>query len=153
MTRFTKSSSLGGATPTVRPSHSSAPENQLLGAATDTSGVQVSGPLKTTISPGLGSPNQYGTLLTRTRSPVHPVQPCSVCSIDPDGMKKAWTKKVLTTSARTNAISRSTGSSRRSDPFPDFAALRRERHDELLDGASAALDAAESPDPSSGTTS
>src|SRR3954462_1846884 len=109
MTRFTKSSSLGGATPTVRPSQSIAAENQLLGAATDTSGVQVFGPLKTTISPGSGSPNQYGTLFTSTRSPVHPVQPCRVCSIDPDGMKKACTKKVFTTRARTNAISRSTG--------------------------------------------
>ena len=32
-------------------------------------------------------------------------------------MKKAWTKKVLTTSASTNAISSSTGSSRSSEPF------------------------------------
>src|SRR3954468_16758911 len=126
MTRFTKSSSLGGATPTVRPSHSSAPENQLLGAATDTSGVQVSGPLNTTISPGSGSPNQYGTLLTSTRSPVHPVQPCNVCSIEPDGMKNAWTKNVLTTSARTKAIRRSTGSSRSSEPFFAFRCLRPE---------------------------
>ena len=45
------------------------------GSATETSGLQVSGPLKTTISPGSGSPNQYGTLFTRTRSPVHPVHP------------------------------------------------------------------------------
>ena len=75
MTRFTKSSSLGGATPTARPSHRSAPLSQLDGSATETSGLQVSGPLKTTISPGSGSPNQYGTLFTRTRSPVHPVHP------------------------------------------------------------------------------
>src|SRR3954452_16379188 len=117
MTRLTKSSSLGGATPTVRPSQSRAPVNQLLGSATETSGVQVSGPLKTTTSPGRASPNQYGTLLTRTRSPVHPGQPCRVCSMEPDGMKKACTKKVLTTNARTKATRSSTGSSRRSDPF------------------------------------
>src|SRR3954454_3425727 len=117
ITRLTKSSSLGGATPTVRPSQSRAPVNQLLGSATETSGVQVSGPLKTTTSPGRGSPNQYGTLLTRTRSPVHPGQPCRVCSMEPDGMKKACTKKVLTTNARTKATRSSTGSSRRSDPF------------------------------------
>src|SRR3954454_6171287 len=137
MTRLTKSSSLGGATPTARPSHSRAPLNQLAGAATLTSGLQVSGPLKTTISPGLGSPNQYGTLLTSTRSPVHPVQPCSVCSIDPDGMKNAWTKKVLTTSARTNAIRRSTGSSRSSEPF--FASRRlRERPEGSSPGTTSA---------------
>src|SRR5829696_1836519 len=129
MTRLTKSSSLGGATPTVRPSHSIAPENQLVGSATDTSGVQVSGPLKTTISPGSGSPNQYGTLLTSTRSPVQPVQPCSVCSIEPDGMKNAWTKNVLTTRARTKAISRSTGSSRSREPFFASPRLRERRED------------------------
>src|SRR3954453_15383121 len=112
-----------------RPSHSSAPENQLLGSSTCTSGVQVEGPLKTTISPGSGLPNQYGTLLTSTRSPVQPVQPCRVCSMEPDGMKNAWTKKVLTTSARTNAISRSTGSSRSSDPFLASPEARRERRD------------------------
>src|SRR3954452_4991118 len=117
MTRLTKSSSLGGATPTARPSQSRAPVNQLSGWDTDTSGVQVSGPLKTTMSPGSGSPNQYGTLFTRTRSPVQPVQPCSVCSIDPEGMKKACTKKVLTTRASTNATSSSTGSSRSREPF------------------------------------
>src|SRR3712207_3291434 len=116
MTRLTKSSSLGGATPTARPSHSSAPVNQFDGSSTVTSGVQVSGPLNTTISPGSGSPNQYGTLFTRTRSPVQPVQPCRVCSIDPEGMKKACTKKVLTIRASTKAISRRTGSSRSSEP-------------------------------------
>src|SRR4051794_1286781 len=100
-----------------RPSHSSAPENQLLGSATWTSGVQVEGPLKTTMSPGSGSPNQYGTLLTRTRSPVQPVQPCRVCSIDPEGMKKACTRKVLTSRASTKAINSRTGSSRSSEPF------------------------------------
>src|SRR3954464_15302336 len=107
-----------------RPSHSSAPENQLLGSTTWTSGVQVDGPLKTTISPGSGSPNQYGTLLTSTRSPVQPAQPCSVVSIEPDGMKKAWTKNVLTTSARTNAIRSRTGSSRSSEPFLASRRLR-----------------------------
>src|SRR3954462_5705698 len=109
-----------------RPSHSSAPENQLLGSSTWTSGVQVSGPLKTTTSPGSGSPNQYGTLLTSTRSPVQPGQPCSVCSIDPEGMKKACTKKVLTSSASTKAISSRTGSSRSSEPF-FFGSPRRWR--------------------------
>src|SRR3954447_6520623 len=104
MTRFTKSSSLGGATPTVRPSHSMAPANQLLGSATDTSGAQVSGPLKTTISPGSGSPNQYGILLTSTRSPVQPVQPCSVCSIEPDGMKNACTKNAFSSSASASTM-------------------------------------------------
>src|SRR3712207_847754 len=94
MTRLTKSSSLGGATPTARPSQRSPPVSQLSGSATETSGVQVSGPLNTTISPGSGSPNQYGTLLTSTRSPVQPVQPCSVRSIDPEGMKNACTKNV-----------------------------------------------------------
>src|SRR3954452_5566066 len=107
-----------------RPSHSSAPESQLLGFATVTSGDQVSGPLKTTMSPGSGLPNQYGTLLTSTRSPVQPGQPCSVCSIDPDGMKNACTRKVLTSSASTKAISSSTGSSRSSEPF-FFGAWRR----------------------------
>src|SRR5215217_3549946 len=58
ITRLTKSSSLGGATPTVRPSHSRAPANQLVGSLTVTSGDQVSGPLNTTMSPGSGSPNQ-----------------------------------------------------------------------------------------------
>src|SRR3954454_4690772 len=127
MTRLTKSSSLGGATPTVRPSQSRAADNQLLGSATDTSGVQVSGPLKTTISPGSGSPNQYGTLLTSTRSPVQPVQPCRVCSIEPDGMKNAWTKNVLTSRASTKAITSSTGSSRSSEPFLARARPRRPR--------------------------
>src|SRR3954470_24535403 len=125
MTRLTKSSSLGGAMPMARPSHSRAPLNQLAGAETLTSGLQVSGPLKTTMSPGLGSPNQYGTLLTSTRSPVQPVHPCSVCSIDPEGMKKACTKKVLTTSASTKAIRSRTGSSRRREPFSPAPALRR----------------------------
>src|SRR5215212_3397466 len=147
MTRFTKSSSLGGATPTVRPSHSMAPANQLPGSATDTSGAQVSGPLKTTISPGSGSPNQYGILLTSTRSPVQPVQPCSVCSIEPDGMKKACTKKVLTTSARTKAISRSTGSSRSKEPFLASPRLR-ERREERPSAAFSCL-----PGSSPGTTS
>src|SRR4051794_22272183 len=109
-----------------RPSHSSAPENQLLGSSTRTSGVQVEGPLKTTMSPGSGSPNQYGTLLTSTRSPVHPGHPCSVCSIDPEGMKKACTRKVFTSSANTNAISSRTGSSRSSEPF-FFGCSRRWR--------------------------
>src|SRR3954454_23020056 len=117
MTRLMKSSSLGGATPTVRPSHSRAPLNQFDGSWTSISGDQVSGPLKTTMSPGSGSPNQYGTLLTSTRSPVQPGHPCSVCSIDPEGMKKACTKKVLTSSASTKAISSRTGSSRSSEPF------------------------------------
>src|SRR3954467_4369352 len=148
MTRFTKSSSLGGATPTVRPSQSIAAENQLLGSATETSGVQVSGPLKTTISPGSGSPNQYGTLLTSTRSPVHPAQPCSVCSIEPDGMKKAWTKKVLTTSARTKAIRSRTGSSRSSEPFFASRPLR-----ERPDDVPAAAFSCRSPGSSPATTS
>src|SRR5689334_10662854 len=96
----------------ARPSQSRAPANQLLGGATLTSGAQVSGPLKTTMSPGSGAPNQYGTLLTSTRSPVQPGQPCSVVSIDPEGMKKACTKNVLTSSASTSAMTSSTGSSR-----------------------------------------
>src|ERR671929_1734226 len=100
-----------------RPSHSRAPENQLLGSSTCTSGVHVEGPLKTTMSPGSGSPNQYGTLLTSTRSPVQPVQPCRVSSIEPDGMKNACTKNVLTTSASRKAITRRTGSSLSSEPF------------------------------------
>src|SRR4051794_36467000 len=130
MTRLTKSSSLGGATPTVRPSQSRAADSQLLGSATDTSGVQVSGPLKTTISPGSGAPNQYGTLLTSTRSPVQPVQPCRVCSIDPDGMKNACTRNVFTSSARTKAMTSRTGSSLSSDPF--CAGLARPVDDESL---------------------
>src|SRR5919202_224937 len=112
MTRLTKSSSLGGATPMARRTVSSAPENQLVGSATLVSGAQVSGPLNTTMSPGCGDPNQYGTLLTSTRSPVQPVQPCSVYSIDPDGMKNACTRNVFTSNASTNAITSRTGSSR-----------------------------------------
>src|SRR3954451_15207711 len=120
-----------------RPSHSSAPENQLLGSSTRTSGVQVEGPLKTTMSPGSGSPNQYGTLLTSTRSPVQPGQPCSVCSIDPEGMKKAWTRKVFTSSASTKAISSRTGSSRSSEPF-FFGSSRRRRRPRRAGRSSAA---------------
>src|SRR3954451_1366741 len=78
------------------------------------------------MSPGSGSENQYGGLVTSTRSPVHPVQPCSVVSIDPDGMKNAWTRNVLTSSASTKAISSSTGSSRSSEPF-FFGWSRRRR--------------------------
>src|ERR1700731_3376161 len=36
----------------------------------------------------------------------------SVFCIDPDGMKNAWTTKVLTTSARARAMTTSTGNSR-----------------------------------------
>src|SRR5215218_2999734 len=133
MTRLTKSSSLGGATPTVRPSHSIAPENQLVGSATDTSGVQVSGPLKTTMSPGSGSPNQYGTLLTSTRSPVQPWQPCSVVSIDPEGMKNACTRNVFTSRASRKAITSRTGSSLSSEPFL-ACSLRRNRRENRLAG-------------------
>src|SRR3712207_4276143 len=78
------------------------------------------------MSPGSGSENQYGGLVTSTRSPVQPVQPCRVCSIDPDGMKNACTRKVLTSSASTKAISSSTGSSRSSEPF-FFGSSRRRR--------------------------
>src|SRR5215210_1443630 len=134
MTRLMKSSSLGGATPTVRPSHSRTPVNQLDGSWTWISGDQVSGPLKTTMSPGSGSPNQYGTLLTRTRSPVQPVHPCRVCSIDPEGMKNACTRKVLTSSASRKAITSRTGSSRSSEPFFAFWSLRRNRREKWLAG-------------------
>src|SRR3954452_12900090 len=133
MTRLMKSSSLGGATPTVRPSHSRAPLNQFDGSWTSISGDQVSGPLKTTMSPGSGSPNQYGTLLTSTRSPVHPGQPCRVCSIDPEGMKNACTRKVLTTSASRKAITSRTGNSLSSEPFL-ACSLRRSRREKRLAG-------------------
>src|SRR3954469_6687307 len=140
-----------------RPSHSRAPENQLLGSSTCTSGVQVEGPLKTTMSPGSGSPNQYGTLLTSTRSPVQPGHPCSVCSMDPEGMKKAWTRKVFTSSASTKAISSRTGSSRSSEPF-FFGSSRRRRRRRRAGRSSVAVSACSpvsgSPSASpSGTTS
>src|SRR3954452_3431608 len=139
-----------------RPSHSKAPENQLLGSLTWTSGVHVEGPLKTTMSPGSGSPNQYGTLLTITRSPVHPGQPCSVFSIDPEGMKNACTRNVLTSRARTKAISSRTGSSRSSEPFfRGWSCRRRPRRPGRSWAVGSALSVASgtgSP-PLSGTTS
>src|SRR3954453_14191874 len=135
-----------------RPSHSSALENQLLGSSTRTSGVQVEGPLKTTMSPGSGSPNQYGNLLTSTRSPVQPGQPCSVCSIDPEGMKKACTRKVFTSNASTKAISSRTGSSRSSEPF-FFGSSRRRRRGLRRAGRSSARLSACSPVAGSGVPS
>src|SRR3954470_1948242 len=141
-----------------RPSHSRAPENQLLGSSTCTSGVQVEGPLKTTMSPGSGWPNQYGTLLTITRSPVQPGQPCSVCSIDPDGMKNACTRKVFTSRASTKAITSRTGSSRSSEPF-FFPPRRPRRRDEPVEPADDAVEVGWSggvgspPSSSPGTTS
>src|SRR3954453_12719184 len=115
MTRLTKSSSPDGATPIARPTASSAPVNQLDDGSTATSGSHVSGPRNTTTSPGSGSANQYGGLVTSTRSPVHPVQPCRVVSIEPEGMKNACTRKVLTRKASTSATTSSTGSSRNQD--------------------------------------
>src|SRR3954452_2165484 len=112
ITRLTKSSSAGGATPIARPTASGTPENQFDGRSAATSGSQVSGAWKTTTSPGRGSENQYGGLVTSTRSPVQPGQPCSVVSIDPEGMKKAWTRKVFTPTASTSATTSRTGSSR-----------------------------------------
>jgi hypothetical protein len=45
--------------------------------------------------------------------------------MEPDGMKKACTKNVFTRSASTKATSRSTGSSRSSEPFFVSRARRR----------------------------
>ncbi len=56
---------------------------------------QPPGSRKTTTSPRCGSePNQGVSLSTRTRSPIR-----MVCSMEPDGITKACTRKVLSTSA------------------------------------------------------
>lgn len=74
------------------------------------------GSLKTTTSPRCGlDPNQGVSLSTSTRSPTR-----MVCSIDPDGITKACTRKVLSTSAISSATMIRSGISR-------TAELRRRR--------------------------
>ena len=71
------------------------------------------GSLKTTTSPRCGfEPNHGVSLSTRTRSPI-----LMVCSIEPDGMTKACSRKVLSTSAISSATMMRIGTS--------LAALRR----------------------------
>ena len=53
-------------------------------------------------------------MLTITRSPT-----CSVFSIDPDGMKNAWTRNVLSRIASASATTIRIGSSRQMDPGGD----------------------------------
>src|SRR6478736_3391777 len=48
---------------------------------------QLGGPLKTITSPGSGDVNRYVILSTMIRSPVQPGQPCSVGSIDSEGIR------------------------------------------------------------------
>lgn len=68
---------------------------------------QPPGSLKTTTSPRCGcAPNHGVNLSTSTRSPIW-----MVCSIDPEGMTNAWSRKVLSTSAITRATSTSSGTS------------------------------------------
>jgi hypothetical protein len=43
--------------------------------------------LNTITSPGSGDENRYVSLSTMIRSPTHPLQPCSVGSIDSDGIR------------------------------------------------------------------
>lgn len=74
-------------------------------------GSQPPGSLKTTTSPRCGSePNQGVNLSTSTRSPI-----LMVCSIEPDGMTNAWSRKVLSTSAISRATMTSSGTSRASE--------------------------------------
>jgi hypothetical protein len=68
---------------------------------------QPPGSLKTTTSPRCGwAPNHGVNLSTSTRSPI-----LMVCSIDPEGMTNAWSRKVLSTSAMTRATRTSSGTS------------------------------------------
>jgi len=81
MTRLTKSRSLGGANPKVRPNQSVTFPTGSVGSTIVTSGVNESTPLNTTTSPRWMSRRWNTTLLTRTRSPIS-----SVFCIDPLGM-------------------------------------------------------------------
>lgn len=68
---------------------------------------QPPGSLKTTTSPRCGwAPNQGVNLSTSTRSPIW-----MVCSIDPDGITNAWSRKVLSTRAISRATMTSSGTS------------------------------------------
>ncbi len=68
---------------------------------------QPPGSRKTTTSPRSGfAPNHGVNLSTSTRSPI-----ARVCSIEPEGMEKACTKKVLMPSESSSAITSRIGSS------------------------------------------
>src|SRR5213082_2561470 len=61
------------------------------------------------------------------RSPVHPVQPCSVASIEPDGIMKTFARNVWIRIVSTRAITSRIGSSFQNDRFlAGFARRRRE---------------------------
>ena len=67
------------------------------------------------MSPGFGSPNLYPIFSTTMRSPVQPVQPCKVGSIDSDGIRytratNVWSRKLSTSATRIRM-----GSSRQND--------------------------------------
>jgi hypothetical protein len=68
---------------------------------------QCPGSLKTTTSPRCGvAPNHGVSLSTSTRSPIR-----MVSSIDPEGITKAWSRNVLSTSAISSATITSSGTS------------------------------------------
>jgi hypothetical protein len=96
---------------------------------------QPPGSLKTTTSPRCGfAPNQGVSLSTSTRSPIW-----MVCSIEPDGMTKACSRKVLSTSAISSATTMSTGTSfaadRRFLRLTVLASLRRSARPPSLRGS------------------
>src|SRR4051812_28937509 len=69
------------------------------------------------MSPRCTSRNRYTSLLTSTRSPEQPGQPCRVFSIELDGMKNACTRNVLMTMASTIAAASRIGSSFQKERF------------------------------------
>ena len=95
ITRLMKSLPLDGARPMTLPMSWTTRATGLLGVVNCDSSGQRGGPLKTTISPRRGEEKSYASLLTKTRSygcpglvPPAPLglPPCSVFSIDADGM-------------------------------------------------------------------